>query len=90
MCFRSHLVSSANRTPESRCVDRSANHQPPSLRVVISGQLSVLSFQYSIFRLHPLKGEYKGYWAVTVRANWRAIFRFAERHVLEVDYVDYH
>ena len=29
------------------------------------------------FRLHPLKGEYKGFWAVTVRANWRVIFRFA-------------
>ena len=42
------------------------------------------------FRLHPLKGEFKGYWAVTVRANWRVIFRFAERGVLDIDYVDYH
>jgi proteic killer suppression protein len=42
------------------------------------------------FRLHPLKGEYKGYWAVTVRANWRVIFRLADRDVLDVDYVDYH
>jgi toxin HigB-1 len=28
------------------------------------------------FRLHPLKGELKGLWAVTVRANWRVIFRY--------------
>jgi len=28
------------------------------------------------FRLHPLKGRLKGLWAVTVRANWRVIFRF--------------
>jgi toxin HigB-1 len=42
------------------------------------------------FRLHPLKGEYKGYWAVMVRANWRLIFRFADRDVLDLDYVDYH
>ncbi len=42
------------------------------------------------FRLHPLKGELKGFWAVTVRANWRVIFRFAERDALDVDYVDYH
>jgi proteic killer suppression protein len=28
------------------------------------------------FRLHPLKGPLKGFWAVTVRANWRVIFRF--------------
>ena len=42
------------------------------------------------FRLHPLKGELKGYWAVTVRANWRIVFRFAEGEILDVDYVDYH
>ena len=42
------------------------------------------------FRLHPLKGEFKGLWAVTVRANWRVIFRIANRDVFEVDYVDCH
>jgi proteic killer suppression protein len=42
------------------------------------------------FRLHPLKGELKGLWAVTVRANWRVIFQFAEPNVFDVDYVDYH
>jgi len=42
------------------------------------------------FRLHALKGELKGFWAVTVRANWRVVFRFAEHDVLDVDYVDYH
>jgi proteic killer suppression protein len=41
------------------------------------------------FRLHRLKGEMKGYWAVTVRANWRMIFRFDD-DVEDVDYVDYH
>jgi proteic killer suppression protein len=42
------------------------------------------------FRLHPLKGEFKGFWAVTVRANWRVVFRFADSEALDVDYVDYH
>ena len=28
------------------------------------------------YRLHPLKGGRKGFWAVTIRANWRIIFRF--------------
>jgi proteic killer suppression protein len=42
------------------------------------------------FRLHPLKGALKGFWAVTVRANWRVIFRFDEGDALDVDYVDYH
>jgi len=42
------------------------------------------------FRLHPLRGRLKGFWAVTVRANWRVIFRFAEGEALDVDYLDYH
>jgi toxin HigB-1 len=42
------------------------------------------------FRLHPLKGQLKGFWGVTVRANWRVIFRFADGEALDVDYVDYH
>lgn len=42
------------------------------------------------FRLHLLKGEFKGFWAVTVRANWRVIFRLAEGDALDVDYLDYH
>ena len=42
------------------------------------------------FRLHPLKGKYKGFRAVTVRANWRVIFRFEEGHAVDVDYLDYH
>jgi toxin HigB-1 len=29
--------------------------------------------------LHPLKGAMKGLWAVTVRANWRVVFRFEKR-----------
>jgi proteic killer suppression protein len=42
------------------------------------------------FRLHALKGEWKGFWAVTVRANWRVVFRFVEGEAHDVDYLDYH
>jgi toxin HigB-1 len=42
------------------------------------------------FRIHPLKGRERGFWAVTVRANWRVIFRFADHDAFDVDYVDYH
>jgi toxin HigB-1 len=41
-------------------------------------------------RLHALKGDLKGFWAVTVRANWRIIFRFEDGRVFDVDLVDYH
>jgi toxin HigB-1 len=42
------------------------------------------------FRLHPLKGRLKGFWAVTVRANWRVIFRFEGEDAADVDLIDYH
>jgi proteic killer suppression protein len=42
------------------------------------------------FRLHPLKGDRKGFWAITVRANWRVIFRFKDGDAIDVDYTDYH
>lgn len=42
------------------------------------------------FRLHPLKGNLKGFWAVTVRANWRVTFRFHGQDARDVDLIDYH
>ena len=42
------------------------------------------------FRLHPLRGDLQGFWAVTVRANWRIIFRIEDGHIWDVDLVDYH
>ncbi|HWE86294.1 MAG TPA: type II toxin-antitoxin system RelE/ParE family toxin [Terracidiphilus sp.] len=42
------------------------------------------------FNLHPMKGKVRGFMTVTVRANWRVIFRFVEGHAFEVDYLDYH
>lgn len=42
------------------------------------------------FRLHSLKGELKGFFSVTVRANWRIIFRFEDGDAFDVDFVDYH
>jgi proteic killer suppression protein len=41
-------------------------------------------------RLHPLKGELKGFFAVDVSGNWRIVFRFDGPDVFDVDLVDYH
>ena len=42
------------------------------------------------FKIHPLKGERKGFYGVTVRANWRVIFRFEEGNACDVELIDYH
>lgn len=42
------------------------------------------------FRLHPLKGERRGQWAVSLSDNWRVVFRFEGEDATDVDLVDYH
>ena len=42
------------------------------------------------YRLHPLKGDLKGFWSVTVRANWRIVFRFEGTDAFDVELIDYH
>ena len=42
------------------------------------------------FHLHPLKGNLKGHYAVSVSGNWRVTFRFEDGHAEDVDYLDYH
>ena len=42
------------------------------------------------FRLHGLKGTYKGFWSVRVSGNLRLIFRMEDGNVYDVDLVDYH
>ena len=42
------------------------------------------------FRLHPLKGDRVGLWAIDVSKNWRITFKFQDGNVHVVDYEDYH
>lgn len=42
------------------------------------------------WRLHSLTGDMKGYYTITVNANWRVIFRFDGKDAELVDYLDYH
>jgi proteic killer suppression protein len=42
------------------------------------------------YRLHPLRGELKGHWSVTISGNWRIVFRFEDGDAFDVDLVDYH
>lgn len=42
------------------------------------------------WRLHPLKGDLKGFWSVTITGNWRIIFRFEAGDAFDIDLTDYH
>ena len=75
--------------------DRS--HIRPDLRNTVEDILGLLdeadtpeALNLPGYRLHPLKGDLKGFWAVTVRANWRIIFRFQGTDAFDVELTDYH
>jgi proteic killer suppression protein len=69
----------------------------PDLRKTVEEILSVLDAAESPealnlpgYRLHPLKGNLKGFWSVSVRANWRIVFRFEDTDACDVEMIDYH
>ena len=70
---------------------------PADLADRIRGILTILEFATDLtaidrasLRLHALKGDLKGFHAITVRANWRIVFRFDGENIHDVDFVDYH
>ena len=44
------------------------------------------------WKLHPLKGDRKGFWSLTVTGNWRLIFQYDQRTntAIDMDLLDYH
>ena len=42
------------------------------------------------FDFHPLRGDLKDFYSVSVNKNWRIIFKFNETDAFDVDYIDYH
>jgi proteic killer suppression protein len=40
--------------------------------------------------VHKLKGEYAGFWALTITGNYRLIFRYDAGDIWDIDYLDYH
>lgn len=63
----------------------------------LSRQLTVLNeadkvddMDFPGWDLHPLKGNLKDHWSISVNGNWRMIFMFDNGDAWLVDYQDYH
>lgn len=41
-------------------------------------------------RLHALKADRKGEWAISINDQWRICFRFIEGDAFDVEITDYH
>jgi proteic killer suppression protein len=44
------------------------------------------------WKLHPLKGELKGSWSLTITGNWRLVFHYdpETNTATDIDLIDYH
>ena len=42
------------------------------------------------WKILPLQGNLVGFWSLTVKENWRIIFRFDGKDAYDIDYLDYH
>ena len=69
----------------------------PSLGKRLRHILALLETAFTIedmnipgLKLHQLKGDLAGFYAVAVSGNWRVIFRFEDGQANDVDLIDYH
>ena len=56
----------------------------------LDASVSPMDMNLPGYRLHELKGQDAGRWAVTISANWRITFEFVNQNAFLVDYQDYH
>ena len=60
------------------------------MMMILDNADSPQAFNLPRYRLHQLKGDLQGMWSVSVRANWRIIFRFEGTDAFDVELIDYH
>ena len=75
---------------DARGVQREHVEKLKNILAVLNRARSPEDMNLPGFRLHRLKGNRKDFWAATVRANWRVIFRFEQGDAHDVDLIDYH
>lgn len=75
---------------DARGVDRQDSDRIRDRLALLQAATSPEDVGLPQYRLHQLKGDRAGTWAITVRANWRMTFRFEDGHVVDLDLEDYH
>lgn len=70
---------------------RPAHRQKLRMRLIALDTASIIDdMNLPGFRLHALKGDRQGQWAIDVSRNWRVTFEFFDGDAYIVNYEDYH
>ena len=92
------IVGFRHKALERLWRDNDARGLPPKQTEKIRAMLTAVNEaanlneigRYSGWRLHPLKGDRRGTWAMIVTRNHRLTFKLSGRNVTEIDLEDYH
>ena len=92
------MIKSSRHRGLKRLYERGDNSRIPAERLerienilfTLDNAQTLKELRLPSFRLHALKGDRKGFWAVDVSGNWRIVFRFEDGDVFDVNYEDYH
>lgn len=71
-------------------VQSSHNNRLRMILTALDTSLEIGDMDIPGFKLHPLKGQKKGRWSVSVSGSWRITFEFREGNAYVIDYEDYH
>jgi proteic killer suppression protein len=75
---------------QSKGVKQSLVKRLRYILALLATAFTVEDMNLPALKLHQLKGELAGLYAVSVSGNWRVIFRFEDGQATDVDLIDYH
>ncbi len=88
--FKSKALKRLARKGDGRGLPPASLRRIAAIPDTLDGLNPMKTLSLRTYRMHPLKGDRKGYWGVTVTGNWRITFRYDGEHAYDVDLVDYH
>lgn len=87
--FRSKPLGDLFMDGATRRIDKRL-HRRLLLILDVMNRAELLADVASLPGFHPLAGDRRGHYAVTVTGNYRVTFRLEERSIYDVDFLDYH
>ncbi len=88
--FRHKGLEALYERNQTRGVSQALVKRVKQILALLDSAKTVEDMNLPGLRLHPLKGELQGFYAVSVSGNWRIIFEFSEGQARHVDLIDYH
>jgi proteic killer suppression protein len=88
--FRHSGLETLYRTGSTKGIQAAHEKKLARMLAALDSAATLNDLNQPGYRLHPLKGDRKGFWSIWVNGNWRVTFRFVGVDVELVDYEDYH